>query len=201
MRLDVTDSFGQIKVGNTLLPGVYQGCSVSGRVKTDEINVSGQSGKSTQPQGFEDATIYIQLRLLNDNTSSAYDKAKTIIKIFRAMDKNAKPFVYRIVNNMTNIWGIKEVIFTDLTVSDSNTTDTLDVSISFREYKPITVKKEKMAVPAQKQTSTKPADTSAKKGFSLIDAIPTGGMETYNKLEAYRKSKYPTFPAKDDDAT
>jgi hypothetical protein len=195
MRLDVTDSFGKIKVGNTLLPGIYQSCYISGNVKMDEIDVPGQSGKSTQPQGFEDATISIQLRLVNDNSSSAYDKAKKIVQVFRAMDKNAKPYVYRIVNYMTNLWGIKEVIFTDLSISDSNTTDVLDASISFREYKPVSVKKEQTVAVLTKQSGTS-VDTTAKKGFAANESTNSSTSST-TKLKNYKNgSKY---PANDDD--
>lgn len=195
MRMDITNDLGQIKLGNTLLPGVYDSCEIQGGVKLDEIDVPGQSGQSTQPQGFEDATITLRLRLINDNTSSPYDKAQTIIKLFRSMDSLAKPYVYNIVNPMTRLWGIREVIFTDLRISDSNRTDIIEAEIVLREYKPAMIKKESsVPAPAKQTTSeTETVDTSQKSGFAQVDlssVLPT--------VTALKKTA--ATPAKDDDA-
>jgi hypothetical protein len=197
MKLEITNELGQIKLGNTMLPGIYAGCTIDGSVKLDEIDVPGQSGKSTQPKGFEDATISIRLNLINDDNSSAYDKAKIIINIFRAMDKNAKPYVYRIVNPMTNMWGIKEVIFKDLSTRDSNYDDMILADISLREYKPVVVKKE-AAAPKPAKTTTNKKDTSASKGFAQakVDTSPLQ-LSVIPKMQQYQQSKNAPFADND----
>jgi hypothetical protein len=195
MKLEVTKEMGQIKIGNITLPGIYDGCSISGSVKLDEIDIPGQSGKSTQPLGFEDASISLRLTLANDNKTTAYEKAKAIIDIFRAMDKSAKPYIYRIVNPMTNMWGIKEVIFKDLYISDSNYDDIISADLSLREYNPALVKKEAAARQAAKQSTTSADDSSASKGFAKSSA--SSSQTTSVKMQTYQESE--DAPFADDD--
>lgn len=193
MRWIITDDVGFVKLGGVLLPGIFEGCEIRGNVKLDEIDVPGQSGKSTQPMGFEDAVIVLKLRLNNEGGSSPYEKARTIVGLFRRMDKNAKPYVYRIVNKLASIWGIKEVIFKELVTYDANADDTLRAELTLREYKPVIVKKEAMA-PKPKKEDKKP-EGSARKGY--VESFAR--TEEQDKAARQKIKEAIKSPAVDDD--
>ena len=145
MRQVITDDFGQIKVGDTLLPGTLQKIEVEGSVRIDDMKVPGSSGSSKQPQGFEDALIYIELLLSTDDINTCYDKLQTLVGIFKKVDKYAKPYIYRIVNKQTQVWGIKEVVFKNCRTSEDNLNDTIKATLEFKEYKPVLVKMEEIS--------------------------------------------------------
>lgn len=145
MRQVITDDFGQIKVGDTLLPGILQKIEIEGSVRIDDMEVPGSSGSSKQPQGFEDAVIYIELLLPTDDTSSCYDKLQTLVSVFKKVDKYAKPYIYRIVNKHTQVWNIKEVVFKNCRTMEDNRTDSIKATLEFKEYKPVLVKVEQIS--------------------------------------------------------
>lgn len=180
MRKVITKDFGQLKVGDTLIPGVFERLEVQGEVAVDEVDVLSESGTSKQPHGFKDASIGIALRLQNDDNSTPYDKLQVIVRVFQKVDASARPFIYRIVNQHTAIWGIKDVVFQGLTSSEDNQDDTIRVQLSFTEYRPTVVKSEAMA-----KTNTDKANT--KTGFAQTRAAGNSGGK-----------KVPT-PAIDDD--
>lgn len=145
MRQVITDDFGQIKVGDTLLPGILQKIEVEGSVRIDDMEVPGSSGSSKQPQGFEDAIIYIELLLPTDDATTCYDKLQTLVGIFKKVDKYAKPYIYRIVNKHTQVWNIKEVVFKNCRTTEDNITDSIKATLEFKEYKPVLVKVEQIS--------------------------------------------------------
>lgn len=139
MRKDITNEAGAIKLGDTLLPGVFTSIEVDGKLRIDEKEVPGQSGKSKQPLGFEDAKISLKLRLITDEETDCYDKAAVLVNLFQTVDKQAKPYVYRIVNRLLELWHITEVLFEDIKIRDNKGSDTLQADLSFTEYKPALV--------------------------------------------------------------
>lgn len=159
MREIVTDHIGDIKLGGTLLPGIFESIEVTGRVKRDSVPLAGVSGSSTQPMGYEDATITLRVRLVNDDKSRAIDKMRTLVQVFKKTDDQARPYLYRITNELTQVWGIREVIFEELRSRASNQDDTLWADLVFQEYRPVLVQKETRA--AQSRT-----DAGAKQGFA-----------------------------------
>ncbi|MCR4443479.1 MAG: hypothetical protein NUV48_15200 [Peptococcaceae bacterium] len=142
MRQVITNDFGQVKVGGVILPGNIQSMEIEGGVRTDEMEVPGTSGTSKQPQGFKDALINLTLQLPTDDTSTCYEKLKTIVGILQKLDKNAKPYIYQIVNKHTAIWNIKEVIFETLRSTEDNKNDTITAELAFKEWRPVVVKSE-----------------------------------------------------------
>lgn len=145
MRQVITDDIGQVKVGDVILPGVMESLEVEGRLRVDEIEVPGRSGRSKQPQGFEDAVVTLRLRLLTDDESTCYDKCARIVKLFQSTDRYARPFVCRLVNRHTALWGIREVLFKELRTAEDNRDDTVRVEIVFEEYRPVVVRAEEAA--------------------------------------------------------
>lgn len=187
LRIELTDAIGQVKLGGQLLPGVFQSMSIMGKIKMDKIEIPGQSGESKQPLGFEDADLSLSLLLTNDDWSNPYMKLAELTAIFQASDSQAKPYIYTIVSQLTSIWNIKEIIFDELKITDTNKNDTIAVELHFTEYKPVVVKKEDSAV-----IQTTP-DTSA--------AAATGWAD-FKKSEAAGSAattKVVASPAIDDD--
>lgn len=160
MREIIKDNIGHIKVGGTLLPGIFQSMEIEGELRIDEKDIPGSSAKAKQPMGFEDAKVKLIIRLLTDEKSTCYQKLKTITSLFHKVDKHAKPHVYKIVNHLTDIWKLKEVLFKTLRVTDTNQNDSLDVSIDFEEYHPVLVATEKKAKKNTKNSKTTTTDFS-----------------------------------------
>lgn len=138
----ITNDFGQVKLGGIILPGIFQSMEIEGGVRTDEMEVPGTSGTSKQPQGFKDAIVNLKILLPTDDTDTCYDKLKTYVNILQKVDKNAKPYIYQIVNKHIAIWNIKEVIYKTLRSTEDNRNDTIIVDITFKEWRPVVVKSE-----------------------------------------------------------
>lgn len=139
------DDPGQVKLGNVLLPGVFEGLDVEGELRIDEAEVPGQSGKKKQVQGYDDPTLVLKLRLLTDARGTALEKLKVLTGLFQAASSQPKPYVYRIVSKMTAAWGIREVIFKRLRSSDNNLDDTIRVELEFIENRAVVVQTKKVA--------------------------------------------------------
>lgn len=159
MRKVITGDFGQMKVGRTLLPGIFERLEVQGEVTVDEANILAESGSSKQPHGFKDATVTASLVLPNDTNGTPYDKLQVIVRVFKQVDSSARPFIYQIVNKHTAAWGIRDVVFQGLSSSEDDRDDTIHVQLTFVEYRPAVVKTEAMA----KATSSR---TNIKTGFA-----------------------------------
>lgn len=153
MRQIITDDFGQMKLDSKLLPGTFEAMEITGDIVIDEVEVPGQSGKAKQAMGFGDAVISLKLRLPTDDESTAYEKLEQLNAIFQAVDAQAKPYVYRIVNKHTAARKVNQVIFKTLRSSEDNRSDLIKAELEFTEYRPIVVKKEAMAPP---ETPPKP---------------------------------------------
>jgi hypothetical protein len=143
VRKLVSAEDGKLKIDGILIPGIFEGCDISGDLRIDEQDIPGSSAKSKQPMGFQDAQITFRLRLVTDDQYTCYDRLNLITRIFRSVNKSARPYVRRIVNKNCASWGISEVLFKQLSSSDNNTSkDTLSISITFVEWQPTVVKKE-----------------------------------------------------------
>ncbi|MGE5606890.1 MAG: hypothetical protein ACM3YE_14535 [Bacteroidota bacterium] len=181
MREIFTNDLGEIKIGETILPGIYQSMEISGKLRFDESQMQGKSGTSKQPLGYEDAVINVSLILTTDDNFTCYDRLKVIIAVFYKVNKTGKPYVYKIVNHLTSVWGIREVLFTDIRVRDDNKKDYLVIDIVFQEYLPTIVKRELKAVP--------PGDLDPYTDFTKIEET-SATLSTKADIES---------PAKDDD--
>ena len=179
MREIITNDIGEIKLGDTILPGIYQSMEISGTLRFDEANIQGQSGTSKQPLGFGDATINLNLILPTDENATCYDRLKVLVASFYKVNKYGKPYVYRLVNHLTSIWGVRDVLFKDLRVRDDNQKDSLSVDMVFQEYYPVVVKREAKVSP--------PGNLDPYTDFTKLTepvTVPKTGVES---------------PAKDDD--
>lgn len=182
MRQTITADFGKVRLGGTELPGVFHSMRVKGSIRMDEVKVPGASGKSKQPLGFEDGEVTITVVLLNDNKSTPYAKLKTLVSLFRRTDDHAKPMVYEMVNKHTEAWGIRRVVFKDITSSEGNSSDTIQADMSFVEYVPVMVQTE------QRATATRTPQPGTDKAFATTSQQAGGAAK-----------KTASSPAVDDD--
>lgn len=145
-RVEITNDFGEVKLDGKLVPGVFQGMSITGEVRIKEEEAQGQSGKYKQALGWEDLVVMLTLLLPNDDTSTPYDKLQEVVQLFRRTDKAAKPQVYRIVNRHTAAWGLDKVLVKDLKSDDPNNVDYIKVTLTLVEWESPLVKVEARAV-------------------------------------------------------
>lgn len=143
--ITITDDFGKIRLNGQTIPGIYQNMSVKGAIKVDKPEIEGQSGSSKLPMGYKDAVITLTLKLDTDDQYSCYDKVEQLAGIFKNTDENAKPYIYNVVNKLTEAWGINEIIFDELETRDSNKDNSIIANIHFTEYKPVMISKEDRA--------------------------------------------------------
>lgn len=142
----ITNDFGEIKLGDNLLPGIVQQIEVDGNVRIDSEEVPGQSGASKQPQGFDDYKVTIRIALVTDDDSDCYDKVTLLEQSFKKVDAQAKPFIYRVINKHLAARGISQMVYQGLRTTDSSGTDVISAEISLLEYKPVIVKTEQAVV-------------------------------------------------------
>jgi hypothetical protein len=189
----ITAEAGEIKLNDTLLPGVFQRMEIGGSLRIDEKKVPGSSGKRKQPLGYEDAEVRLALILLTDENSTCYEKAGVLTGLFHNLDNKAKPYVYRIVNRHLSKWDIREVLFKELRTSEDNRRDTIAATLEFAEYKP--------ALVAAEAKAARPPAKSEVKGTDAAYEQWEGHMQGINRpvAEAAKQEEIPT-PAVDDDA-
>lgn len=138
------DELGQVKLGDKVVPGLYQSMEVEGKLKVDGVKRSGKSGAGKLPEGWEDMKVRLVLSLVPDREDEAYpeDDLAALAGLFQGADKQAKPFVYSIVHPVLNAMNLREVLFSGLRVSDQQGTNTVQVELELEEFKPVAVARE-----------------------------------------------------------
>lgn len=195
----ITNEAGDIKLNDTLLPGVFIRMEVGGKLRFDEKDVPGSSGKRKQPLGYEDAEITLSIRLLTDDNSDCYEKLDVLTSLFHNIDNSAKPYVYRIVNRHVTKWNIREVLFSELRTSETNQDNTIEAALSFVEYKPALVEAEAKAyIPPTNSNVVIPDKTTDVSQVTMAD-FKKADYNTYSSMGDFKKSEYIDSPAIDDD--
>jgi len=203
VSITITENVGEVKLGNTILPGIYQSLEVSKKVRLDEAKVPGRSGATKQPTGFEDAEVTLELALANDDSGSALSKLKTIVQLFQGQDSLARPYVYTIVHPLLAAWGIRHVMFRDLKSRDDNQSDLIYASLVFVEHAPPTIKKEQRRpkqVPGKKQNAAQSGGVVLYADQDVLGLNPYS--VPYENIDAFVREMKPgrqQTPAVDDD--
>ncbi|MDK2903500.1 MAG: hypothetical protein PWQ93_1419 [Clostridiales bacterium] len=168
MRQIITDNFGNVMLNNMKLPGIFESLDIDDGVNVDNEN----NTKSKQYNGYKGATITIKMRLLTDDTSTCYDKAKQLHGLFKS---GGSPKVYSLVNRHAAARGITSIVFTQLRTSESNEDDTMTADITFDEHAPAIVNKSPSGTAQSDQYTVKKGDTmwgiARKYGVSLSALI------------------------------
>ncbi|MTI82748.1 MAG: hypothetical protein FH756_02380 [Firmicutes bacterium] len=193
-------NIGQVKVGNTLLPGIFESLEITGRVKTDQVEIRGKEAKATQAVGYDPAAARLTLNLLptyeGDDCSS---QVRAIQHAFRESKEQEKPGVYRLVNRHAQARGIDEVVFSGLKTFEDNRSDKLLVICEFMEHVPVQVKVKEQTASASAEESSSETAASETVGSSYGGSVPDnfGGGKTYGG-SVPTTFKTESTPAKDD---
>ena len=143
----ITFEHGELRLGNTLVSGVLSRLSIDGKVRFDEAEQDGLSGKVKVPMGWDDAAISVTLELLTDKQSTCYDKLAELSRLYKGYDSGGNPKVYRTANAHLAARNIDEVVFDGLNSSENNTSDSITVALRFVEHNPPIQMVERRATP------------------------------------------------------
>lgn len=177
-----------VKVGGTVLPGLFKSLEIKSDAKIDEETVQGSTSKPKQATGYEDAKITLELVLEDSQTETKEQKLTKIQNLFKAPTQGI-PVVHEIINVHTSLRGIKKVLFKSLGTKEQNTkVSEITASLEFWEYVPTTI------------TATK-AGSSKKSGSSSGSATLSASYQSYLKTDRGKAPKALTktasSPAKD----
>lgn len=187
MRRDIALIFlddDHVKIGGTVLPGIYKSIEVKTGAQVEEQEVKGSSAKPKQAIGYEDGKITIELSLEDGETETKEQKLERIQNLFRFKGQG-RPEVHKIISAHTAARGITDVIFKELSTKETNKKEELTASIELWEYVPMTI--------------------TASKGTRAKSQKSSGGPSSLNKdYQSYVTSsrgsapKTSQSPAKDD---
>ena len=161
---------GIVRLGGEELPGIMTSLSVDGKVRYDEQNVDGTSGKSKTPMGWEDHSVMIGMVLPTDSDGDCYDKLEILSAYFKQPDSKANPQIYSVVNRHTQSRGIREIVFARLQTTENEKWDYIIANLGFDEHNPPIVKTEASA--AKTPTPGELAEEAARKAAEAAGATP-----------------------------
>lgn len=192
MKLITTDEVGQVKVGDTILPGVFESLEITGSVKMDEVEIQGKKEKVTQAVGYENTKVRLNIALLPDTEDGDCSQAVEMIqRLFRQAPNQEKPGVFKIVSKHLIARGVDQVTFSSFKTYEDNRINKIIGMCEFTEYVPVQVKV------AQKGSTTTPAPVRrapVAKTNPPKRTIPKGGM--FN-ISTKTVDKTKVTPAKD----
>ena len=201
MKLITTDEVGQVKVGDALLPGLFESLEITGSVKLDEVEIKGKQEKVTQAVGYETAKIRLNIILYPDDAEDGDTSAtvETIQQLFKKAPDQEKPGVFKIVNKHVLARGINEVIFTSLKTYEDNKVNKVLVMCEFTEHVPIKITvATKGSTSGSATTSKATSKTTAKAAAAKKGSKPkVTTFANFRQLEAKQLKKTASTPAKD----
>jgi hypothetical protein len=155
---------GVIWLGEEQLPGLLTSLRIEGKVRYDEQNVDGSSGKKKTPQGWEDQVVSIGLILLTDEDSTCYEKLEQLAPFFKNPDENSNPQIYTFINRHGEARGVRQIVFDRLESSENSREDTIRVSLGFTEHNPPIVRTEEASAktPTPGEIAEQAAEQAAK---------------------------------------
>ncbi len=167
----------EVKIGGHSLPGVFKSLEVNGNAIIDEIETESKGKKPKQATGFEDATVKLEITLIETENQSIEDKIKYINDIFHPSGETV-PKLYKIVNAHTAARGITEVIFKSFSTKETDKNDEVTGTLEFCECPQITVVKKKATTNSSKATTTTSESSTTKNSYFTEEQL-----EQINKLK------------------
>lgn len=134
---------GEVRLGNSLLPGILVSQTIRGAVRFDEAEADGLSGTVKTPLGWNDADVVLTLDLICDDQSDCYDKLTAINQMFKGADNGANPKIYTVTSRHLRARGIDQLVFSGLDSAEDDQSDVLQATLSFVEHVPAIVRQEK----------------------------------------------------------
>ena len=138
-------------------PCPHNAMTISQAVKIDEVSVPGRSGKVKQATGYDDTNITVSIRLDDREeraapgedgpyviTISAGEQLAELQAAFRDRSSSSSngavpsqvPTVFSIISRLTNLCGIKTVLFKSMDVTEFEGETHIQVTMSFTEFEP-----------------------------------------------------------------
>jgi hypothetical protein len=130
------EAIGDVKLGDTLLPGVFQRMDIRTSLRMPEESASGRSGSTKLPQGWAAAEVTLDLICCSDDERSAGAKLDVISQLFGAADAHGRPRIYNLVHWHCLARGIRQVVFKELSSSDDSESDLVACSLLFVQHRP-----------------------------------------------------------------
>lgn len=165
---------GEIRLAGELVPGIFDSLRVDGKVRFDEQQVDGASGKKKTPKGFEDCDIAAGLYLETDGESTCYDKLARVNAMFKSVDGKANPKILDVSNPHISARGIRQVVFSRLESAENTSTDEIQVTLGFVEHNPPIVRTEKAQAktptPAEAAQQAARGDSKPQEDVVIVDA-------------------------------
>lgn len=194
----ITDELGQVKVGNIILPGIFESLEISGTVRMDQVDIPGKEDKVTQAVGYDNARIRLTVYLYPPEDGGNCDEQIAVYQgIFRKSPDQEKPGVYKLVNRHAAARKINEVIFNDLKTWEDNRNEKVLVICEFTEHVPIQVKVKEKAAETTASAATQTTSSSSLGDFRKLDqASTTSRLADLGNFRMLDKAS--ETPAKDD---
>ncbi len=150
---------GHVRLGDTLLPGVFVSMDVADSVKIDCAKMDNMSGKKKIPMGWEDSLLTIEMDLVTDD-STCYDKLAKVNYIFKGMDSQSNPKILKINNPHAAARGVDKVLFRTLRSRETSDDDVIRVTLEFDEHDPPTIPPELRAKSTSADNTTPGMDST-----------------------------------------
>lgn len=141
----LTFADGVVTLGGADLPGILRDLSVGCEVRFDEAEQDFRSGSTRTPMGWEDGDVALTLELLTNDESTCYRKLKSLNAVFKAYDSSGNPKVYDVASAHLTARGVRQVVFSGLSSSETDLDDVILCRLAFREYRPAIVEVESRA--------------------------------------------------------
>lgn len=188
MPILISTDAGQVKVGDTLLPGIFESIEVTGAVKMDEVEIRGKEQKSTQAVSYENTRIRLTVALVPaEEGGDCYDQVAIYQKVFRKSPDQQKPGVYQLVNKHAQARNISQVVFSNFQTTEDNKSDKVLATCEFMEHVPIQVKVATQKAAAASTVKTAPSSAA---GTSSTGAL---GVADFKIIEYTKTDETPAI--------
>lgn len=129
-----------VKINKVNLCGLIKGIDIKASAIVEDLEVEGKGKRPKQATGFEDATIDIELVLLDDIKGKTKNEKLIFLQNLFKKTGQKIPNVYDIVNKHINQRNIYKVIIKDFSTKENNKKDEINVTLNFVEYEAVGVK-------------------------------------------------------------
>lgn len=137
--ITIDNDNGEVMVGNTVLPGVFESIEVEDGTQADQVEIQGKEKRSNQRIAYNPTLIRLNLTLLSDEAGPAVQKLEAIHKIYRPSKSVMTPQVYSIISPEAQAHKVDQVTFASIRSRSTNLDDTIFINLEFEEYISITV--------------------------------------------------------------
>lgn len=169
---------GALNIGGIKLPGQITQLSVKGKMVIDKAQPEGSSGKKKVFSGYDDSGIDLTL-ILTENEEQGrtrYENLGIINSAFKKLE-NDTPVVYAVQGDLFKSFGIRHMLFLDLSATESNEDDSLSVSLKFEEHDPV------ISI-VQEQQKSESDSTAVEEEPEIPEGVSREEYFKFKKLEA-----------------